>query len=110
MRLRVSQSNAISGHIQRNIPENTDGDWKGVKSSGTNTAQSKTKLLGSGWSVPVFSAISELKVGEPGVCMASVSEAKKAIAELKGEKPLAVLCPANIDAKGEEVHVLIEDP
>ena len=81
-----------------------------MKSSNTKTTQSKDKLLGPDWSVPVFSSISELKVGEPGVCMASVSETKKAIAELKGEKALAVVCPANIDSKGEELHVLIEDP
>ena len=42
--------------------------------------------------------------------MASVSEAKKAITELKSEKPLAILCAANIDLNGEEVHVLVEDP
>ena len=52
----------------------------------------------------------ELNIGEPGVCMASVSEAKKAITELKGEKPLAILCAANIDMKEEEGHVLVEDP
>ena len=54
--------------------------------------------------------MSELNIGEPGVCMAFVSEAKKAITELKGETPLAVLCAANIDMKKEEVHVLVEDP
>ena len=53
--------------------------------------------------------MSELNIGEPSICMASVSEAKNAITELKGEKPLAILCAANIDMKGEELQVLVED-
>ena len=54
--------------------------------------------------------MSELNIGEPEICMASVSEAKKAITELQGETPLAILCAANIDMKAEEVYVLVEDP
>ena len=52
----------------------------------------------------------ELSVSEHRICFASSSEAKNVVNELKGEQPLAILVPSNIDGQGEETHVLVEDP
>ena len=68
----------------------------------------KDKLFSDGWSVPVVRSIADLNVSEPGVCLVSSSEARKAIKELKGLHPLAILSPANIDNRGEKLHVLME--
>ena len=61
---------------------------------------SKEKLLDNGWSVPIKQSVSELSASEPGVCLATTSEARKAVKELKGDKALAVLSPSNIDGQG----------
>ena len=54
--------------------------------------------------------MTDLSASEPGVCLAMTSEAKKIGNELKGEQPLAIFAPSNIDGKGKEIHVLFEDP
>ena len=72
-----------------------------MKFLNTKPSQGKDTLLGTGWSVSLICLVSGVDVSEPGICMASVSGANKAITELTGEKPLAFLCPANIDAMGE---------
>ena len=69
----------------------------------------KGKLLKDGWSVPVLGSIADLNISEPGVCLVSSSEARKAVAELKGAHPLAILFPANIDTRGQDLQVLVED-
>ena len=69
----------------------------------------KDKLLSEGWSVPVVGSITELNVSEPGISLVSTSETRKAIKELKGLHPLAILYQANIDNRGEELHVLTAD-
>ena len=51
----------------------------------------------------------ELAISEPRISSASTSEANKIVNELKGEQPLSILVPSNIDGKGEEIHVLVED-
>ena len=53
--------------------------------------------------------MSDLSASEPRVCLATTSEARKVVKELKGDKALAVLSPSNIDGQGSEVHVLVED-
>ena len=59
--------------------------------------------------MPIIGSISELNVSEPGVCLVSCSEARKVWKELTGVSPLAILCPSNIDNRGQELHVLMED-
>ena len=76
-----------------------------VKRATTSTPQSKDKLLQEGWSVPIKGSVCDLSVADAGVCLASTSNAKKVMSELKGTQPLANLAPANIDNNGQEVHV-----
>ena len=83
--------------------------WTRVKRQSAATTPVKDKLLSDRWSVPIVGCIAELKVGEPGVCLVSSSEARKAIQELKSDHALAILSPSNIDNRGEELHVLMED-
>ena len=87
-----------------------DVGWVPVNRAKARAVDTKDKLVPGGWSVAVKSGVSELITSEPGVCLASVSEAKKVVAELKGAHPLAILSPANINGAGQEIHVLVEDP
>ena len=58
--------------------------------------------------MPIRAGISDLTVSGAGVCLVSSAEARKAILELKSEKALAILAPANINNVGEELHVMVE--
>ena len=62
-----------------------------------------------GWSAQPKSCVSKLCLSEAGVCLVSTSEARRALSELEGEQPLAVLSPLNIDGAGMKINVLIED-
>ena len=101
----------IEKQIQgRSTNVSRDVGWTPVKPTKVTATDSKDKLLPNGWSVPIKSAIAEMRSTEPGICLASTAEARKLVNELKGEHPLAILAPANITCIGEEVHVLVEDP
>ena len=79
-------------------------EWKTVtpaKRAGTTAILTKDKLLEDGWSVPVKASIADLDAAEPGVCLVSTAEARKAITELFSLHPLAILSPVNVDAKGQ---------
>ena len=67
------------------------------------------KLDPDGWSAPVRSSISELRMGTPGVCLASVDEAKRVMQELKADQPTAVLVPTNFNGAGVETSVFTTD-
>ena len=67
-----------------------------MKRAAVATSQVKDKLLSEGWSVPVVPCINDLNVAEPGNCLVSNSEARKAIKELKRVHALAFVSPANI--------------
>ena len=82
--------------------------WTPVKRVTAAVSSVKDQLLKDGWSVPVFGSVADLNISEPGVCLVSSSEARKAVAELKGAHPLAILSPANIENRGQELHVLVE--
>ena len=84
------------------------GGWMPVKASKGPSADVKDTLLPNGWSVPIRAGISDLTVSGAGVCLVSSAEARKAILELKSEKALAILAPANINNVGEELHVMVE--
>ena len=87
--------------------------WKTVKraKSTVGTEQDrKDKLEADGWSVPVKANVSEMSSNSPGVCLASCSEARRALEELRGAvAPMAVLAPANIEGKGVETSVFVTD-
>ena len=85
-------------------------EWKSLKRISSGAIQTKDKLLSEGWSVPVKDTVRDLSVTAAGVCLASTSDARKAMAELKGTQPLGILAPANIDGQGQDLHVLVEDP
>ena len=87
-----------------------DVGWNPIKRKQEVVQNTKDKLIPGGWSVPVKNCLSELSSSEAGVCLVTASEARRAITELKGEKPLAILSPSNIDGRGMEIHVLVEDP
>ena len=55
-------------------------------------------------------SLTDLSASERVVCFASTSEANTIVTKLEGEQPLAILVPSNIDGKGEDIHVLVEDP
>ena len=67
-----------------------------------SSTQTIEQLLESGWSVLIRTGISDLTVSGAGVCLVSNAEARKAILELKSEKALEILVPANINNVGEE--------
>ena len=46
-------------------------------------------------------SVSDSNISDPGVCLVSSPEARKAVAELKGAHPLAILSPANIENRGQ---------
>ena len=67
--------------------------WKLIHRASDPSVYSNEKLLDNGWSVPIKQSVSELSASEPGVCLATTSEARKAVKELNGDKALAVLSP-----------------
>ena len=87
-----------------------DVGWVPVKRPNARVVDTKDKLVPGGWSVAVKSCVSELIISEPGVCLASVSDAKTVMSELKGSHPLAILVPTNVNGAGQEIHALVEDP
>ena len=96
------------------LQESPAADWKTVKSrakpSTTDmTEQSKETLESEGWSVPVRSSISELRLGASGVCLATCAETKQVRKELKADQPTAVLSPINVDGEGTEISVFTTD-
>ena len=108
----VSQSVTLKPKpTQARVPAISESvEWKSVKHVSSNATQKKDKLLQEGWSVPVAETVRDLCVTAAGVCLSSISEARKAMNELKGTQPLGILAPANIDGQGQELHVLVEDP
>ena len=87
-----------------------DVGWVPVKRPNVQVVDTKDKLVPGGWSVAVKFCVSELIISEPGVCLASVSEAKKVLSELKGSHPLAILVPTNVNGTGREINALVDDP
>ena len=106
----VSEQSSRSGVGAKVRAMQPSDGWKPVKAISYRTTPTKDNLLSDGWSVPIKSCEADLKIGEPGLCLASISKAKKAIAELKGTHPLPILASTNINGTGEELHVLVEDP
>ena len=96
---------------KREVPPAAANGWVEQKPKKTNQKKDVPKyvLLPEGFSGKVVASTAELSAQEPTVCLASMSEARAALAELKSSKPMAVLAPANIDSKGKEVSVLVED-
>ncbi len=99
----------LSSKQRASSKQNNGGVWESVKPK-SEKVTGKDKLVENGWSVPIKSGLSELSSSAPGVCLVSSAEARKAVKELKSEHALAILSPTNADKKGEEVHVLVEDP
>ena len=91
-------------------PQHAVNGWKLIHRASDPSVHSHENMLDNGWSVPIKQSVSELSASEPGVCLATTSEARKAVKDLKSDKALAVLSPSNIDGQGSEVHVLVEDP
>ena len=91
---------------QSHLPE---AGWSPVKRVTASVSAVKDKLVSDGWSVPVVDSIANLNISEPSVCLVSSAEARKAVKEVKGVQALAILAPVNIDNRGQELHVLMED-
>ena len=96
---------------KREAPPAAANGWVEQKPKKTNQKKDVPKdvLLPEGFSGKVVASTAGRSAQEPTVCLASMSEARAALAELKSSKPMAVLAPANIDSKGKEVSVLVED-
>ena len=87
-------------------------EWKEVKAKKSPSkfiTESPEMLDSEGWSVPVRAKISDLRMGAPGICLASVAETKQLRKEMKAGFPNAVLCPINIDGEGYEMSVFTTD-
>ena len=66
-------------------------------------------LDSEGWSVPVRAKVSDLRMGAPGICLASTAETMQIRKEMKADFPNAVLAPTNIDGEGCEISVFTTD-
>ena len=91
----------------------TDG-WHVQKTTKTTKTDVAMKSCTSGiellspCNASAVSGVSELTVNKACVCLASVEEAKKAIAELSSPLPMAMLVPIRIDGRGVEQPVLVK--
>ena len=79
---------------------------KNVEQS-TEQPKSSTKVVTSSNATAVNSVV-ELTTDKACFCMASMAEAKKAMAELSSARPMAVLAPGPVDGKGQKVPVVVE--
>lgn len=70
--------------------------------------QKREELDPSGWSGKVVANTAALSRDEACVCMVGVAEAKRAVAELSSENPMAILSPLPVDEQGEQVQVLVK--
>ena len=71
-------------------------EWKEVKakkSPSKSSTESPEMLYSEGWSVPDRAKISDLRMGTPVVCLASVAETKQFRKEINADFPNAVRCP-----------------
>ena len=85
--------------------------WKEVRAKETKLKPVKNTdvLIQEGWSGKVVDDVAGLKTDAACVCLATQSEAKKALAELSSKLPMGVLAPAKVDGKGEEIACLVTD-
>ena len=68
----------------------------------------REEILSSG-NAKAMPSTKELTVAEPCVCLATMAEGRRAVEELKSQKPMAVLVPAKIDGQGAETDVYVKD-
>ena len=101
----------ISEHQQQSQqPQQSHAGWKtAAKSKKEEPAPPHNKdiLLPEGFSAPVKGSVLELRCGEPGICLCSVREAKKAMAEMTSSAPLAILAPKGASGDAEETDVYL---
>ncbi len=91
----------------------TGSSWKTVKKAKTETSGSnvggKDVLESEGWSVPVRACLADLNATTPGICLVSTAEAKRALGDLRGDEPMAILAPMNVNEEGTEMPVFVTD-
>ena len=67
------------------------------------------QLDAAGWSVPVVARVTDLKIGSPGLALASATEAQRAVREMKCTGSMAILSTVNVDNLGVEIPASVKD-
>lgn len=83
----------------------------GVQSAAetATTASEEVSLAEGQFSAPPVVTVAEMREGVPGICLAKTqAEAKKALAEIKSTKPLAILSPKQLDSSSVQMQVKVK--
>jgi hypothetical protein len=96
-------------------PESKEG-WKVVKPKRPEVVDATVKseplsdvLQQEGFNAEVVAGVSFLTQAKACITLATLSDAKKAVAELSSALPMAILATRKIEEKGEEMSVLVRD-
>ena len=100
--------------VQRRSQNVTEEDWKRVRHSkpvrvDADQPLPRDKLQQDAWSVRVEHTLAGFHRAKEGVFLASVKEAKVLMAEMHSNGSLAVLAPINVNEKGTEISVLVQN-
>ena len=98
--------------VQRQKQEVVEEGWKRVRlSKRTKDDQppARDTLQQHGWSVRVEHTLAGFHRAKEGIFLASVKEAKELMAEMHSNGSLAVPAPINVNEKGTEISVLVQD-
>ena len=82
-----------------------DSSWKTKEAkSGPARDTSGKVIIQDGWSVPIVHSLEEFGLADTGICLATRSEAEKAMRELRSGSGLAILTTKQIEAGSEEIE------
>ena len=98
--------------VQRQKQENAEEGWKRVrqaKRANVDQPPPRDTLQQDGWSVRVENTLAGFRHAKEGIFLATVKEAKELMLEMHSSGSLAVLAPININEKGTEISVLVQD-
>ena len=98
--------------VQRQKEEVVEEGWKRVRHSKRTKVDQpppRDTLQQDGWSVRVEHSLAGFHRAKEGIFMASVKEAKELMAEMHSNGSLAVLVPINVNEKGTEISVLVQE-
>ena len=91
------------------VPDKAKAKGMQAKQKSCTGQPTQREELLSKSSAKVVSSTKELAVTEPCVCLATMAEGRRAVEELKSQKPMAVLVPARLDGRGVETQVFVKD-
>ena len=105
---------ALGKGVQRRSQNVTEEGWKRVRHSkpvrvDADQRPPRDKLQQDGRSVRVEHTLAGFHRAKEGVFLASMKEAKVLMEEMHSNGSLAVLAPINVNEKGTEISVLVQD-